>query len=98
MKLLHLTEGSSSFTVMLYDPETNVYRYSSFTAGAPEKIKSQFRGEEYSNREHFAGVIGKFMPEVWILGDAYEIDISEPSFAEMQRAAALLKKRSAEKS
>ena len=92
MKLLHLT-GNDPFTIMIEDPIQNAYMYMSVASGQPNDVMAKYPLSEYKDIEHFAGVIGKFMPYTWILGPGWEIEIQEPSLPELRRAAEILEKR-----
>lgn len=94
MKLLYL-DGSSNegYWIMVLDEDAGMYKYMAVTPGEPDEIKAKYPLSEYRDREHFAGVIGKFMPYTWILSEAAEIEIEEPSLPELRRAEAILKER-----
>jgi len=92
LKLLHLT-GKDPYTIMIQDDSINCYVYMEVEAGKPTEVLAKYPLSEYNGLEHFAGVIGKFMPYTWILGPGFEIEIKEPSLPELKRVAALLEKR-----
>ena len=92
MKLLHLT-GKDPFTIMVEDPTQNAYVYMTVKSGEPDDVMATYPLSEYKDLEHFAGVIGKFMPYTWILGPGFEIEIQAPSLPELRRAAEILQKR-----
>ena len=94
MKLLHLTSYSpGDYTVMVENDEDGVYDLLSITPGEPMQIKARYPYKDFKDLEHFAGVIGKFMPYTWILGPGFEIEIQAPSLPELRRAAEILQKR-----
>ncbi len=92
MKLLHLT-GNDPFTIMVEDLTQNAYVYMSVASGQPDDVMATYPLSEYKDIEHFAGVIGKFMPYTWILGKEAQIEIQAPSLPELHRAADILQKR-----
>lgn len=95
MKLIHMNAFRGVYWIMVLDEAAGTYIYMRVAPGEPNNIKARYPLTEYDNREHFAGVIGKFMPEVWILSEDAEIEIEEPSLPELRRAEAILKERNA---
>lgn len=93
MKLLHMEGTNPSYYIMVLDEDTATYIYMHVKAGEPDDIMSKFQLADFTDREHFAGVVGKFMPEVWILGEDAEIEIQSPSLPELKRAEAILEER-----
>jgi len=79
--------------VMVENDEDGVYDLLSITPGEPMQIKARYPYKDFKDLEHFAGVIGKFMPYTWILGPGFEIEIQAPSLPELRRAAEILQKR-----
>lgn len=79
---------------MIYlDESESAYKYTVLRQEEPEEVRAHYPVSEFRNREHFAGVIGKFMPHVWILDEAHEVEISEPSLEELLRVEDILNKR-----
>ncbi len=95
MKLVHMTASkmNGSYYIMVLDEDAEEYIYMVVVPGEPDNIMAKYPVSEYKDREHFAGVIGKFMPYTWILSEEAEIEIEEPSLPELRRAEAILKKR-----
>jgi len=93
MKLLHMRATNGEYWIMVLDEDAGTYIYMRVAPGEPDEIKAKYPLSEYKDREHFAGVIGKFMPYTWILSEAAEIEIEEPSLPELKRAEAILEER-----
>jgi len=95
MKLLHLT-GNDPYEVMVQDDATGNYVYMTVKSGEADDVMATYPISEYKDIEHFAGVIGKFMPYTWILGPGWEIEIQEPNLPELRRAAKIIQERNLE--
>jgi len=95
MKVLYAFNNEWCYEVMALDEENEQYIYGLVFPddSEPPKVDAKYPLSEYKDRDHFAGVIGKFMPHVWILDEAHEIPVQALTWDEMQRAAEIIKER-----
>lgn len=93
MKLYHLVKYETCFWVIVDSEDGDAYEYTEIGTDGVKRVHSTFPKADFTDREHFAGVVGKFMPEVWILGKGAEIEIQAPSLPELERAAKILQER-----
>jgi len=99
MTTLYAFNNEWCYEVMALDEENEQYIYGLVYPGdtTPVSIDAKYPLKDYRDRDHFAGVIGKFMPHVWILDEAHEIAVQALTWEEMQRAEKIIAERNKKK-